>query len=52
MFRDTIILLCGLMFMLVPGVLDKSRAEERYDGHGDDVRTEECDHHCKRESRE
>ena len=38
--------------MLVLGVLDKTRAEERYDRHRDDVRAEECDDHSKRECRE
>jgi hypothetical protein len=40
------------MLMVVLGVLDKTRAEERYDGHRDDVRAEERDNHCKRERRE
>src|SRR6202789_2894889 len=49
MFRHWIIHLRGLMLVAVPRVLDEPRAEEWNNGHRDDVRTEECDDHCKRE---
>ena len=52
MLGDRIILLCGLMLMVVLGVLDKARAEERYNGHRDDIGAEERDDHSKRERRE
>jgi len=43
---DRIIRLYGFVLIAMPGVLDKARAEERYDGHRDDVRAEERDDHC------
>jgi hypothetical protein len=48
MFGNPVVLLCGLMLMIEFGVPDETRAKQRHDGHRDDVRAEERNHHCER----